>query len=129
MVVKNFNKDYYDVLCLWWKQHNHAIIPLQSLPLGVVVLDEKQMPVCASFLYVMDKCDMCQIAWTTSNPNATLKQRYVAINKAIDSLLFFANTLNKKNIISFTNSTGLEKILKRKGLLQQSSHSLMIGGF
>lgn len=125
--IEYFNKQkHYNELENWWLNHNHSIIPSSSLPIGVVVYSNN-IPICMSFLYTMDGCDMAQIGWTTTNPASSLKNKYNGINLAIDSLITVCKKLNKKHITSFCNSSGINKIMKRKGFVNNKSHELYVG--
>lgn len=120
---------HYDVLKSWWTTHKHAIVAETSLPYGVVVY-VNEVPVSMSFIYTCDKSDMCQIAWTTTNPeHSNLRERHKSVETAIDALLIFAEKKNKKYITCFSASKGLNKIISRRGFIKNASHELYIGGF
>ena len=126
MTIKYFSQDNYIELCDWWNKHNHFVVAAGSLPYGVVVSDGDKNLVM-SFLYTMDGCDIAQIAWTTSNPENKLKQNYAAIDLAIDAVLLLAKKMNKKNVICFSSSNGLNKMFNKKGLKSNMSHTLNSG--
>lgn len=128
MKVTYFTPENYEELCGWWKKHNHSTLPITSLPVGVVVSDESKNLVM-SFMYTMDKCDVAQISWTTSNPENKLKQNYEAVALAVDALLILAQKLEKRTIISFSSSKGLTKILNKRNIKMNKNHVMNIGGF
>ncbi len=106
MNIRYFTSDDYSTLCEWWKEHKHSNLPLESLPLGVVVEDNNTSK-AMTFLYTTTGCNIGQIAWTTSNPKNSARESYDAISLGIDALLVVCNKLNITNIVSFSNSKGL----------------------
>ena len=129
MIVKQFKTEDYAMLQDWWTKHNHMSIPKESLsPIGITIFDE-ETPSCIGFIYVMPNCDMAQIAWTTTNPEISLRKRYKAMDTCINALLQYAYINGRKNIICFSKSSGLSKMLRKKGLAQMTPHSLLMGTF
>ena len=127
--IEYFKNEHYEELKKWWSLHNHPAVPFSSLPYGIVVSNEKQIPVCMSFLYTFEISDMCQIGWTTTNPNTKLRERYECVDLALDSLLILAQKLNKKTVICFSTSRGISKLMNKKGLSKGKSHDIYIGSF
>jgi hypothetical protein len=127
MEIKYFEKQNYEMLCDWWKKHNHPVLTYSNLPYGVLVLNTENIPVCASFLYTMDNTDICQIAWTTSNPECSGKEKHKGIELALDSLLILAKKLNKTYILNFSNSRTIGKMLSRRGFAQGKPHTIYNG--
>lgn len=126
MQITYFNESNYGELCGWWDKHQHAIIPYSSLPIGVVVSNEDKN-LAMAFIYTMDGCDVAQLAWTTTNPENSPRQSYLATDLAIDALITVAQKKNKKMITCFSNSRGLSKILNRKNIITQKEHVLNVG--
>lgn len=130
MKIEYFDKQHhYEILCSWWKKHEHAEMNLSSLsPLGVVVFNEDN-PVCMSFMYITPGCDFANIMWTTTNPEIdNMKQRHQSVETAIDALIIVAQKLNIKKIMTLGHSKGLTKLLTRKGFVEGMPHTLLIGG-
>ncbi len=129
MKLERFEEKHYNELKQWWIEHNHPTIQFSSLsPYGVVSYIE-DVPGCMSFLYIYHGCDMAQIAWTTTNPSLSPRKRHKAVNDTIKSLYEVAKLNNIKNIICFSNSTGLTKLLHKHGLKIGNSHDLLAGYF
>ncbi len=80
-------------------------------------------------MYVMHGCDLAQIAWTTTNPGAGLKQRYEGVNAVLTGLFGIAQANNRSNVICFSSSSGLSKMIKKHGLNIGKSHDLLAGFF
>lgn len=131
MKINYFNESNYGELCRWWENHNHAIIPFSSLPLGVVISSQdSNKHLAMAFVYTMDGCDVAQLAWTTTNPENTVTTSYKAVSLAVDALLQVAHEkMNKKLILCFSSSGGLSKILNRKNIMTNKKHTLNIGSF
>lgn len=129
MRIEKFDKNkHYDILEDWWTEHNHMQVPSSSLSgVGLVVYDN-DTPICMSFLYVMAGCDLAQIAWTTTNPEANLRQKYRSILYCLEGLIALAKKYERKHIISFSSSKGLTKILKKSGLGVGKNHEILYGG-
>ena len=130
MKLIKFNKEiHYKEVSKWWSEHNKLIVPKDSLSSVGLVVYNGGKPVCMSFLYIMAGCNMAQIAWTTTNPKAGLKERYKAINFCIEGLLEIAKKNNRKNVVCFSSNKSLSKIIASKGLIEQHSHDLLLGNF
>jgi hypothetical protein len=128
MTITRFSKEHYGLLTSWWKQHGHPEMKFSVLPpTGILVNDGK--PLVASFLYLWPGTSAAQIAWTTTNPDSGLKQRHLAVNKAVDTLLDIARSNGKTDIICFSSSSGLTKLISKKGLNPGSAHTLLAGYF
>ena len=125
-----FDSSYYNEVCDWWKKHNHPQIAEQSLsPYGFVCLNDAKMPVAVSFVYFMAGCTMAQIAWTTTNPNARLKDRYTGVMLCLNGLTELAKQENRKDIICFSSSPGLTRKVKSLGFNIGKTHDLLAGKF
>lgn len=130
MKLQRFDSSHYEHLTGWWKTHGHPIISKHSLsPVGLVCLSDDGKPLAASFLYVMHGCDLGQIAWTTANPDAGLKERYEAVDMVLTGLFDVAKQENRTNVICFSSSSGLTKKLVKHGFNAGKSHDLLAGYF
>lgn len=129
MELYKFNKQHYNTLVEWWKKHEHHILPYSSLSdIGVIVYKNNK-PISASWIYFMNGCDLAQIAWTTTNPDSGLKEKYKAVNLCLDALLDIAKINKRNNVICLSNSTGLTKLVSKKGLNKNKKHDFLVGSF
>lgn len=129
MNLLKWDRSHYETLTGWWKAHDHPILRFESLsPIGLVAQKDEQL-VAASFLYVFYGCDVAQIAWTTTNPEAGLKDKYRAIDSCMNGLLSIAKSHNRNQIFCFSNSKGLTKLISKHGLNVGSEHDLLSGTF
>jgi len=129
MVLKKFEKEHYPIVSEWWKKHEHTKIPEDMLSAIGLICYKDDKPICASWLYIMVGCKLAQIAWTTTNPDANLRERHKAVNFCIDGLLELAKANNRKRVICFSSSTGLNKVIMKKGLTKKNKHDLLVGEF
>lgn len=125
IIQKYVDSDFLD-LSLWWKKHSHPVMEKSILPFGIVAY-ENENKVAMSFIYIMDKCDVAQIAWTTTNPEMSSRKRHKAVHLLMDASFSYINSLGIKNIMCFTDSNGIAKILNKKGLRLGNLHNLCIG--
>jgi hypothetical protein len=128
MLSKIYTSEDYSDLCAWWSKHGHPIISSEVLPFGIVV-ENNGVKHAMTFVYTMDGCNAAQIAWTTTNPELGLKARYKAVNQAIDTALVYINSKKINNIMCFSDSMGLSKLLNKRGLRLGNDHILCIGSF
>lgn len=128
MLLKKYSPLDYSTLCSWWKDHGHPIMDSSVLADGIVVLEDS-IPVCMGFVYLVNNANIAQLAWTTTNPNMSLKKRYKAVNMLIDASISYINSLNIKNIMCFTDKPSLVKLLNRRGMRIGNDHTLCIGSF
>ena len=127
MKLEKFERKHYETLLDWWEQHGHPVIPYESLsPIGLVVNDNGNLT-CVSFLYVMHGCDLAQIAWTTTNPTSGLKKKHESVGACLHGLYGIAKQNKRTNIICFSSSTGLTKLIKRHGFNVGHTHDLLAG--
>lgn len=130
MKLVRFDSSHYDTLTKWWDKHQHPIISQKSLsPIGVITVLDSGEYVSASFLYVMAGCDLGQIAWTTTNPESSSRNRYDGINMCLDGLIDIAKKEKRTNVICFSSSSGLTKLIEKQGFKVGKSHDLLAGYF
>lgn len=121
----DINSDY-ETVSKWWLAHNHAVLPINMLPVGVMV-EENSIPVCASFVYNLSGTSMAQIAWTTTNTEVTKRTAHKAVNMAIDYLVDYSKKTGKMYVVTFSKSNGLTSVFKKKGFNKDKPHDLLIG--
>lgn len=127
MILKRFEPEHHGIVSDWWLKHNHPIMPLNELsPIGLMVYDNNE-PICVSFLYLLSGTSMGQIGFTTSNPEATSKQKHKAIGLCLNGLISLSSKYERSSVVCFSSSKGLTKILKKVGLTQGATHDYLIG--
>lgn len=126
MYLRYYNSSDYNTLCNWWEKHKHPIISMDALPHGIVVEKENNL-IAMSFVYIMSGCNVAQIAWTTTNPNERLKDRYNAVNLCLDASILHAKKMNKNLIVCFSGHKSITKLLNKKGLFSGKSHDICMG--
>lgn len=128
MDVKRFTEADYQMLVKWWEHHKHPVLPYKMLsPAGLIGLNDSGEPACASFIYFVANCDIAQIAWTTTNPEVSVRDRYLAVNDCVKGLIALAKHNNRTNIMCFSDSHGLNKIFMKNGLKELKDHKLLYG--
>ncbi len=122
----NHNADYV-MLANWWENHGHPIIDQAALsPIGVVA-EKNGVPVAVSFLSLIYGCNQAILSWTTTNPKASLREKHQGVNDCIKSLCSVAKDKEYVNVICFSASKGLTKIIQRHGFNVGKSHDLLAG--
>lgn len=118
----------YEILCDWWKEHNHWIIPRSALSsVGLMAYNDKDQPVAGSWLYVMAGSTLGQIGWTVSNPKAGLRERYNGISMIVDGLIEAAKHYKRTELIVLSSSNGLSKMLEKRKFVSKIKHDLYVG--
>jgi hypothetical protein len=128
MNIRYYQPSDYETLCSWWNKHQHPIISSDILSNGIVVCENGNL-ICIGFVYLVNKANVAQLAWTTTNPEMSLRQRYKAVNMFFDGSISYINSLNIKNIMCFTDKPSLVKLLNRRGMRISNDHTLCIGSF
>jgi hypothetical protein len=129
MQLHKFEQSHYEMLVGWWKEHGHPIVAFETLsPIGVIVEKDGTF-LAASFIYVMHGCDLAQIAWTTTNPEGSLKDNYKAVDECITGLLDIVKLNKRKHVICFSSSTGLTRMIKSHGFNVGTTHEVLMGYF
>lgn len=114
-------------MCECWNAHNHWAIPADSLSDYGLVYEKDNEVVAFSFIYFMANSRLAQIAWTTTNPKMGLKLRHKAVTEILFGLEEIARKQQRKHLICFSASTGINKILKKVNFTNNKEHTLMIG--
>lgn len=121
------------MLATWWKAHKWPVIPAVTLPAtGVVIYSDKDVPVCAGFLYTTDSV-LGILEWVVSNPAFDEKPaRSEAVDLLIEELLWRAKHRGIKAIYSFVKNERLMKRYVDAGFTVTDTgmtHVLWTGGF
>jgi len=128
MNIRAFDKtNDYELISKWWNSHNHAILPIDMIPVGVII-EKDSTPLCASFLYDLAGTNTSMILWTVSNKNINKREIHKAITLATDTLVNYAKATGKEYIMSFVKSKGLTKIYNKKGFITGEPHNFLMGG-
>lgn len=92
---------HYPTLERWWKAHEWAPVPADSLPsTGIVVAADDGTLVCAGFLYATDS-PLCWLEWVVADPESATETRSAALDVLISSLLFIAKERGFKQVFTF----------------------------
>lgn len=126
MDLRAFNKKDYETIIGWWLEHKHPIVPIEMLsPFGMIASNSDSKDVAVCFMYLPHGCDIAQLCWSTTNPSVSLRNRYEGIDCCIKGLIAVAKENKRTNIVSFSDSTGLNKIYSKNGLKELKDHKLM----
>jgi hypothetical protein len=118
--------EHYSIISSWWEGHGTPVIPKELLSDVGFILKDGDEYIAAGWLFFMSK-DLAQIGWTTTNPSVSIKKRHIGVDYILDALINAAYMNKRSYIISFSNSSGLTKIMKKKGLAVSSKHDFLIG--
>ena len=125
MKLIKFEKQHYELLCDWWTKHNHKILPFEMLsPFGLVFVDGDK-PIAVSFIYFVAGCELSQIAWTTTDPGASVFKRHEAVKACIEGLVALARKFNHPHVVCFSSSRGLTRLIQKAGLKKLSEHDML----
>ncbi len=127
MKLVKFEEQHYHEVCSWWTQHGHPVLPFNMLSTFGLMAFEGEQPICVSFVYLLSDCNIAQIAWTTTNPEAPIRMRYEGVDSTVKGLLGVAKKYNKTNVLCLSDSRGLKKIISRNGLKELKDHTLLYG--
>lgn len=126
MRFEKFTKEHYPILVDWWTLHKHPVLPFNMLsPIGLISFSNQDEAAAASFIYLVPGADIAQIAWTTTNPNVSARDRYESVEFVIQGLIGLAKNSGRSNILCFSNSRGLNRIFAKQGLQELKEHKLM----
>lgn len=126
MNLKQFTKDDYAMLSEWWEAHGHPVIPINMLsPFGLVGFSNNDEPAAISFVYLVQGCDIAQISWTTTNPKVSPRDRYETVQHCIRGLIAVAKKSGRSNVLCFSDSSGLNRIMHKEGLKELKDHKML----
>ena len=120
---------HHEMIKGWWKAHRHPEMPIDCLSnLGLVVYETvngEEMPLVASWAYLSNAA-VGWIGWTVSNPKAGVYLKK-AIHLVYGTLEETLRGLGYKYVVYVSSSSGLTKVLKRRGYRDNGKQNLMIG--
>lgn len=129
VTVSKFTDEHYPLILEWWQTHGHPALGRTVLsPFGVVCSIDN-VPTAMSFMYLWTGTTVAQIAWTTTRPEAGGKQKLKAVNECMKALIDTAEMNKRTDVICFSSSKGLTKIMQRHGLHVGQSHDILAGTF
>jgi len=110
MQARNWNLDKdYPYLVNWWKQHEFGIVPKKCLPPDGIIVEENNIPICASGLYCCTGTKFGFMEWIVADKTANLKSIHKGLNLCITEIFKLAKKYNIELIYSMTANTSLHK--------------------
>ena len=110
MQARNWNLDKdYPYLVNWWKQHEFGIVPKKCLPPDGIIVEENNIPICASGLYCCTGTKFGFMEWIVADKTANLKSIHKGLNLCITEIFKLAKKYNMELIYSMTANTSLHK--------------------
>ena len=110
MQARNWNLDKdYPYLVNWWKQHEFGIVPKKCLPPDGIIVEENNIPICASGLYCCTGTKFGFMEWIVADKTANLKSIHKGLNLCIPEIFKLAKKYNMELIYSMTANTSLHK--------------------
>ena len=85
-MVKQVNKELYDLICTWWEARSWPVIPWTTLPSNGYVVYEDEKPIIAGFLYLSDSA-LGMIEWIVASPDTTKEERARGFDRLMEELL------------------------------------------
>ena len=110
MQARNWNLDKdYPYLVNWWKQHEFGIVPKKCLPPDGIIVEENNIPICASGLYCCTGTKFGFMEWIVADKTANIKSIHRGLNLCITEIFKLAKKYNMELIYSMTANTSLHK--------------------
>ena len=110
MQARNWNLDKdYPYLVNWWKQHEFGIVPKKCLPPDGIIVEENNIPICASGLYCCTGTKFGFMEWIVADKTASIKNIHKGLNLCITEIFKLAKKYNIELIYSMTANTSLHK--------------------
>ena len=110
MQARNWNLDKdYPYLVNWWKQHEFGIVPKKCLPPDGIIVEENNIPICASGLYCCTGTKFGFMEWIVADKTASIKNIHKGLNLCITEIFKLAKKYNMELIYSMTANTSLHK--------------------
>ena len=107
----------YDILVSWWTAHkafNSKIIEHSALPSRIFVVSKGETDLFMVPVYASDST-FCWLGWTTSNPEAKLRDKVGALDYLYEIISIVMKSLKYEHIISKANARSLQRVAERSG--------------
>lgn len=123
----NYEKDY-ELVCSWWQERNHTVIPKDFLSnYGVMALiDDK--PVGVMWLYPVLSTTWSMIRFPIIDNSLSKEDRDLALDLIFDNLHNISRDMGYKYIFCTTNHTGLIRRLKKYGYTPDGENCVTFWG-
>ena len=110
MQARNWNLDKdYPYLVSWWNQYEFGVVPKKCLPPDGIIVEENNIPICASGLYCCTGTKFGFMEWIVADKTANLKSIHKGLNLCITEIFKLAKKYNIELIYSMTANTSLHK--------------------
>ena len=109
--------DFLDTLYSWWEKHeafNNKVIEFKSLPTRIFVVTKNGEDLFAVPVYISDS-DFCYIGWVTSNPDAALRDKALALDYLYNIISIVMKSQGFDHILSKANAKSLQRVAERNG--------------
>jgi hypothetical protein len=128
LIIRKLNDTDYDyILSLWWKDWRWTPPLKNFLPdngKGGVIIFDKDVPICAGFLYITNS-DVCWVDWIISSRTYTNKPiRKQAIKLLIETLTIAAKDIGFKYCYSLIKNESLINAYQELGFIKGSKYSI-----
>ena len=116
---------HYAGYCDWWTSRKKTPPPAHLLPKTGIVVTLGGEAVVASFLYLANS-QLCQIGFTAANPKSSVRKVLQAIAYALACLERIAFDAGVRTVHSFSDSSGLTRIMGNCGYRILSKHDCLM---
>ena len=96
----------------WWNFWKFPVPPITSLPLNMIVIYNKDIPLAAGFIYQTDS-DIAWLEWIVASHTAKKEERSKALDLLIDSGKVAAQMLGHSVVFTCSKNQSLSHRLKR----------------
>jgi hypothetical protein len=121
--MRHFIAQDHKTVATWWEGHGWQAIPLDALPARGLIVPE----LAAGFLYQTDS-NIGIMEWIVSNPQATPRKAYEAIQDIVSGLHMMAKDMGCKSILTFARHRGLIRLYEKSGFVktdENMTHMIM----
>lgn len=118
--TRRFEAKDYDMLSIWWKQHEWPAVPFSCLPTFGLIIECDKLAACAGFLYATDS-NISILEWVVSNPDVDALERSHALDILLVKLEAQAKEYGSQFIFTFLKHERLMKRVEDHGFLKTDS--------
>lgn len=109
-VLKHETKQFYNIMCDWWEQHEFPQVPLSMLPTDVFVCyNDDSEPIYSVNVYLTNS-SLCWLGWQISNKNNKNKQN--GLTYLIEKVTSFLEVEGYLHIFTTSNTKPVIKSLE-----------------